>query len=262
MCISHSVGVQGANRSADVKIVQVLLNENLHQLSSCAPVQVDGTVSAEMEAMIQDFQRSVLNAHNPDGKVDPGGATLRALRMGMTADLSADKLHGIMLTASDAKIQRYFAPLKTMMAANQISTPLRVAHFLAQLGHESGDLRYSEEIADGNAYEGRADLGNTQPGDGPKFKGRGLIQLTGRANYVAYGQARNRDFVTGTNYTLLATDPNCAVDVSCWFWATHGLNGLADADNIKAITHKINGGENGLADRAAHLARAKFFLVF
>jgi putative chitinase len=85
-------------------------------------------------------------------------------------------------------------------------------------------------------------------------------QLTGRANYVAYGKARNKDFVTGNNYKLLATVPNLAVDVACWFWTTHHLNELADADDLNRITHKINGGYNGLADRASNLKRAKFLL--
>jgi putative chitinase len=136
-----------------------------------------------------------------------------------------------------------------------------MAHLLAQVGHESGDLRFSEEIASGAAYEGRADLGNTQPGDGPRFKGRGLIQLTGRANYTAFGRDRNRDFITPENYRLIATDPNLAVDVAGWFWVKHGLNAFADADNVREITRRINGGFNGLDDRTARLARAKFFLL-
>jgi putative chitinase len=87
-------------------------------------------------------------------------------------------------------------------------------------------------------YEGRGDLGNTQPGDGRRFKGRGLIQLTGRANYEEYGQAKGRNFVDGDNYKLLATDPELAVDVACWFWKTRGLNALADADDVRAVTRR------------------------
>jgi putative chitinase len=166
-----------------------------------------------------------------------------------------------MSSASASQVDRYFGPLLALMRSNQVNSPLRIAHFLAQVGHESGDFRYSEELADGSAYEGRASLGNTQPGDGPRFKGRGLIQLTGRANYTAYGLARGRDFVTPPNNLALSTDPNLAVDVSCWFWTTHGLNARADSDSLNSITHTINGGFNGLADRAAHLQRAKFLLV-
>ena len=261
MCIANSVGLRGTNNSTDVKLIQILLNENLGRLIPYAPLTIDGQIGPHSLGMIGEFQRRVLQIPTPDQKVDPGGRTLRELRSGLTAGLTGDKLRGIMISANDIRINLYFQPLVTMMAASQINTPIRMAHFLAQLGHESGDLRYSEEIASGNAYEGRADLGNTQPGDGPRFKGRGLIQLTGRANYTAYGIARGADYVSDTNYLQIATNPNLAVDVACWFWTTHGLNALADADNLNGITLRINGGYNGLADRAAHLLRAKCLLV-
>ena len=149
----------------------------------------------------------------------------------------------------------YLPGLIAGMAARAIDTPLRQAHFLAHIGHESGHLRYNEELASGAAYEGRANIGNTQPGDGRRFKGRGLIQLTGRANYAAYGEAIGRDLLAAP--TLVATDPALAVDVACWFWETRGLNAAADADDIERGTRRINGGLNGIADRRAILARAK-----
>jgi putative chitinase len=211
--------------------------------------------------MLGEFQLRMMKAAKPDQRVDPGGKTLQKLHAGISPDLTSEKLQVIMPNASAGNITRYFQALVSMMANSQINTPLRMAHFLAQVGHESGDLLYGEEIADGSAYEGRSDLGNTQPGDGPRFKGRGLIQLTGRANYTAYGKARNRDFVTPQNYLAIATDANLAVDVSCWFWTVHGLNAKADADNLNGITTVVNGGLNGLADRAAHLQRAKCLLV-
>ena len=146
------------------------------------------------------------------------------------------------------------------MRQRGLTTPLRQAHFLAQVGHESGELRFVEELASGDAYEGRADLGNTQPGDGVRFKGRGLIQLTGRANYQRYGQSIGKDLVTNGNWRLVADDPFLAVDVACWFWNVHGLSGFADHDDILTITKRINGGLNGLEDRRALLTRGKFFL--
>jgi len=169
-------------------------------------------------------------------------------------------LQGIYIDASQGLIERYWNPLSTKMFAYSINTPLRMAHFLAQVGHESGELRYSEEIAGGDAYEGRLDLGNTQPGDGPRFKGRGLIQLTGRSNYAAYSKARGVDYTTVEGAKLLAADPVTAVDVACWFWARHNLNAFADQDDIVTITRRINGGLNGLDSRKAKLARAKFFI--
>jgi len=119
---------------------------------------------------------------------------------------------------------------------------------------------YSEETASGAAYEGRNDLGNTQAGDGPRFKGRGLIQLTGRNNYTAYGNDTGKNLTDGGNPQLVAADPSLAVDVSCWFWDTNNLNTLADADDIIGVTKAVNGGLNGLESRKAYLRRAKFFL--
>lgn len=136
----------------------------------------------------------------------------------------------------------------------RINTPLRMAHYLAQIAHESGELRYTRELASGKAYEGRKDLGNTQQGDGVKFKGRGLIQITGRANYTAYMHYCKFDVVSNPE---LLERPLGAVKSSMWFWNLHGLNRLADADNIKAITYRINGGYNGLAERERYLLRAK-----
>ena len=259
MCIAKSVGRDGANSLADSKMVQALLNENLSRLKPLRPVLVDGNPGAETIGTIWEFQRRIEGV-TASGRVDPASPTLRALRAGMTPGITNNKLLAIMSYAIQSDTTRYFQPLVEHMAACQINTPLRMAHFLAQVGHESGHLRYSEEMADGDDYEGRKDLGNTQPGDGPRFKGRGLIQLTGRANYLAFGTARHRDFVTGANNLLLATDPNLAVDVSCWFWTAHNLNTLADGDDLNAITKKINGGLNGLTDRDEILQRAKCLL--
>ncbi len=259
--VRHSVGPRGVNARTDVLIVQALLNENMGKLVPLRPLTVDGHLGSGTLTMIGEFQRRVVRMVNPDQTVSPGGATERQLHAGISPVLTTDKLQAIMARATAKLINRYFDALITLMPNSQINTPLRVAHFLAQIGHESGDLQYSQEIADGSAYEGRIDLGNTQPGDGSRFKGRGLIQLTGRANYTAYGKARKKDYVTPQNYLLLATNPETAVDVSCWFWATHNLNRLADNDNLNAITQAINGGLNGLSDRTAHLQRAKCLLV-
>ena len=137
-----------------------------------------------------------------------------------------------------------------------INTPLRAIHYLAQVFHESAALRYTEEIASGKAYEGREDLGNTQKGDGVKFKGRGFIQITGRANYQAYA---NSEYCVGDlmkNPEWLSKSPGNQ-KASMWFWKTKGLNELADKDDIRAITKKVNGGYNGLADRMFYYRRFK-----
>ena len=148
-----------------------------------------------------------------------------------------------------------------LRSVTALRLPLPMAHFLAQTGHESGELRWTYEFASGAAYEGRAGLGNTQQGDGERFKGRGLIQITGRANYTAYGKARGADYTTDGGAVLLSHDPANAVEVSCWFWKMKGLNELADQDDLVGITRRVNGGTNGLAERGAILARARFFLL-
>ena len=135
-----------------------------------------------------------------------------------------------------------------------LENSLRLIHFLAQLAHESGNFHYMEEIASGAAYEGRKDLGNTQAGDGKRFKGRGPIQLTGRANYRKYGQQLGIDF---ENNPEIVAIPSVGLLVACKFWFDNGLNALADKDYVLTITRRINGGTNGLADRKAHLAKLK-----
>ncbi|MFU8928323.1 glycoside hydrolase family 19 protein, partial [Acinetobacter puyangensis] len=126
-----------------------------------------------------------------------------------------------------------------------LDSELRFSHFLAQLAHESGNFKYMEEIASGSAYEGRADLGNTQKGDGTRYKGRGPIQLTGRANYRKYGQALGIDFEN--NPTIVAL-PSIGLLVACKYWLDNGLNALADKDDVTTITRRINGGLNGFDD--------------
>lgn len=130
----------------------------------------------------------------------------------------------------------------------------RLAHFMAQLVHESGSFRYMEEIASGSAYEGRDDLGNTQPGDGVRYKGRGPIQITGRANYRYFGRKIGIDIES--NPTIAAV-PSIGLHLALEYWRDRKLNDLADKDDVESITRRINGGTNGLADRKAHLAKIK-----
>lgn len=139
-----------------------------------------------------------------------------------------------------------------------MDSALRLAHFMAQLVHESGSFRYMEEIASGQAYEGRADLGNTQPGDGKRYKGRGPIQITGRANYRTYGRAIGIDI---ENHPEIAAVPSIGLHLACEYWKVKGLNALADADDVTTITKRINGGLNGFADRKAHLVKIKGWLL-
>lgn len=146
------------------------------------------------------------------------------------------------------------AALNTHMEKNGINTKLRVAHFLAQLGHESDHFRTTREYASGAAYEGRRDLGNIRAGDGKRFRGRGPIQITGRYNYEKYGKKLGIDLVSKPE---LAETPDVGVRIAILYWNDHGLSELADKDDVKRITKKINGGYNGLNSRIAMLENAK-----
>ncbi|QIO88478.1 hypothetical protein G9274_002163 [Stenotrophomonas rhizophila] len=139
-----------------------------------------------------------------------------------------------------------------------IVTALEKAHFLAQVAHESDGFKTATEYASGAAYEGRKDLGNTQPGDGKRFKGRGLIQITGRANYRTYSLWKYGDDRVVLNPAMLAELPD-AVDAAGWYWtvARPKIPGLARADDLVGVTKAINGGRNGLIERGERLAQAK-----
>ena len=143
--------------------------------------------------------------------------------------------------------------MQEKLAAAGIDTELRIAHFLAQTCEESDGYCTTEEYASGLAYEWRVDLGNNQPGDGVKFKGRGLIMITGRYNYTRYGKLLGLDLV---NKPTLAAEPVNAVSIAIAYWSEHGLNAFADRDDIETITRRINGGLNGLAARQTYLMRA------
>lgn len=144
--------------------------------------------------------------------------------------------------------------LGPVLEAGDIATPLRIAHFLAQIAHESDGMCTTEEYATGAAYEGRRDLGNTQPGDGRRYKGRGLLQLTGRANYTTYSQILSVDLLGDPER---AAEPVLSLRVAAAFWRREDVSPAADRDDLVTVTRIINGGRNGLADRAAYLGKAK-----
>lgn len=154
---------------------------------------------------------------------------------------NAGRQAGVFVPALNAAMNRY-----------AIVGSLRAAAFIAQIGHESGQFRWLREIwgptAQQAGYEGRADLGNTVKGDGSKYRGRGLIQITGRANYSACGEALGLDLI---NKPELLELPQHAAMSAAWFWSTRGLNTLADQKDFAKVTRRINGGLNGQAERQA-----------
>lgn len=156
--------------------------------------------------------------------------------------LQRDQLKICMPHATEANIDKFLEPLNETFLKYQINTYERIAAFLAQIEHESGSLRYVRELASGDAYEGRVTLGNTEPGDGKRFKGRGLIQVTGRANYKAVSIAFGVDFIANPEWL---EQPKYAALSAGWFWNSRKLNELADLNTDQAfekITKRINGG--------------------
>ncbi len=139
-----------------------------------------------------------------------------------------------------------------------INTRLRIAHFLGQTCHESAGFRTTEEFATGDAYEGRKDLGNIRPGDGRRYKGRGLLQLTGRANYREYGKALNIDL---ENNPARAAEPALSLRIACEYWKRRNLNAACDRDDLITVTRLINGGTNGLEDRRHYTSKAKAAII-
>ncbi|MFZ4986517.1 MAG: glycoside hydrolase family 19 protein [Blastocatellia bacterium] len=176
--------------------------------------------------------------------------------------IANEQLRLIMPKLSPGKRNIYLPFLNRVMEEYEINTLLRSAAFLAQLAHESGELRYMEEIWGPTEAQKRYDppgslaekLGNTERGDGKRFKGRGPIQITGRFNYDRYGRLLGVDLVANP---ALAATPQIAFSIAGLYWRNNGLNQLADNDDIVTITRRINGGLNGLADRRAYYKRAK-----
>jgi putative chitinase len=170
----------------------------------------------------------------------------------------APKFIGVLAEAQARIIGAIEGVIRGTLEEYEISTRLRVAHFLAQIIHEAAGLRTTEEFASGAAYEGRKDLGNVNPGDGRRYKGRGLLQLTGRANYKRLGEKLGINLV---DEPTLAAEPKLSLKIACEYWTDRKINAACDADDLIAVTKKVNGGLNGLADRRQLLVKAKAALA-
>ena len=185
----------------------------------------------------------------------------------------------VIMPLARARAETFLVPLNAAMVEFGLTTPARQASFLSQVGHESGQLVYVRELWGPTpsqlryerdftaAWPPRArtdrnqlpfDLGNSQAGDGSRFRGRGLIQVTGRTNYGACGKALGLDLLAKPE--LLEQTVNACRSAG-WFWQTKGLNALADAGDQVKVTRRINGGANGLAERLALFAVAQRVLA-
>lgn len=164
-----------------------------------------------------------------------------------------------------ARAEIWAMPLTCAMAEYGIDTKARQAAFLAQVAHESGRLLFTRELwgptLAQRKYEGRADLGNNEPGDGYRFRGRGLIQITGRANYAQVSRALGVDFVQSPEKLEI---PTWAAKSAAWYWDSRQLNRFADTETPEgfvALTQAINGGTTGITDRRELWAMAQHALA-
>lgn len=200
--------------------------------------------------------------------------------------LSGSQLKKMMPEVKQRYVDQYIDAVNCCLVKYQISTPLRVAHFIAQIGHESASLQHSSENLNYSAkalravfgkyfstralaekyarqpekiasrvYANRMGNGDEASGDGWRYRGRGLIQLTGKKNYQQYADSVGVDLVGQPD--LVADDPVLAVDAAGWYWDARGLNTYADKDDLKQVTRSINGGYHGFDDRQSRLKRAR-----
>jgi len=253
-----TIGRNGANLRDDVETIQMLLNlcRSNNRVALEAPLKVDGAFGNNTLKAMMEFQRVVFGMTEPEGFIRPDDQSAKSICESLPATFNANLLGFIYLRAGDSDIAEFAAAIEGEMAQRLIDSPLRRAHFLAQIGHESGELRFRTELASGSAYEGRVDLGNDQPGDGTRFKGRGLIQLTGKANYKMFGRSIGREAEIMADPDIMARDATLCVQAAGWFWASRHLNSLADSNDLTQITRRVNGGLNGLEDRRRLLKRA------
>ena len=238
---SAALGVRDALAHSERVAIEIYAD-----MMGLSPARLQRLNERAWDAVVRAFSRGqyVIVASRPVASPRPsdqGGITY-------------EQLHAIMPRLSHDKGLAYLPLLNSSMVEANITTPLRQAAFLAQLAHESGELRTFQERGTGEEYEGRKTLGNTQTGDGRRFKGRGPIQLTGRANYRSAGRALGLDL---ENQPELAATPEVGFRVAGWFWTTHHFNRRADVGDFDGITYRVNGGFNGKASRDQYYRAAK-----
>lgn len=228
---------------ADIKNIQTLLNNHGYGLSTDG-VAGEGTYNA-----VVNFQKS--KGLTADGMV--GAATLKALKSSGSTTPSTPTGEQIVTISQLNSIgwksvsTDQINDLNSCLKLFEITTTQRIRHFISQCSHESACGFYKEEIADGSDYEGREDLGNTQPGDGKKYKGAGYIQLTGRYNYQAFSNyIGDNKIMDGVKY-VAAKYPWTSAG---FWWMNNKMNSLCDKGaSVETITKKVNGGTNGLEER-------------
>ena len=230
---------------------------------------------------------ALLNGSSAAAPAAPAATVSAAASVAIEGDVLISKEQLGQILSTSEYIDTYLNGLNKALKQYSINTPLRIAHFIAQVAHESGSFKFNKENLNYSAsalravfgkyfpddataeayarqpekianrvYADRMGNGNEASGDGWRFRGRGLIQLTGRDNYTAFQKSIGQDITSGENSAKVA-EPDLAVAAASWFWNMRGLNQYADADDVLTVTKRINGGTNGLDDRKKYLARAK-----
>lgn len=168
-----------------------------------------------------------------------------------------EKQLGMIMRDAGSRVTEFYPSLLKWMEYYSINSLDREAGFLATIAVESGELRWMKEIWGPTTaqagYEGRDDLGNTQPGDGERYMGRCPIQITGRKNYT---WARDFFDIDCVAHPELLEQPNEGIQVACGWWKFHGLNEIADTRDFEHVRRKVNGGMNGWAKFQTYTARA------
>jgi putative chitinase len=218
------------------------------------PVGQTGQYGPTTEGLVTEFQR--VWGVGKTGKV--GKDTLSTMTRAVVCSVSLQEFTAMSPGIAPETAKAYLPHLNASMLRANISSDARKAAYIAQLGHESDGFNTLEEYASGADYEGRGDLGNTQRGDGKRFKGRGPIQITGRANYRSYGSAIGVDLVKDP---ALAATPGVGFQLAAEYWKRNDLNRFADRGEFDTVTQRINGGQNGRADRRSRWGAAKAVLA-
>ena len=219
------------NYKTDEKLNKIYAVNGLFVSSTVAPLSIRGILE-----MLRKFFEELFNKPSgSDSPTKPPAATY----------VTSEQLISLgWKNVTSAMIE----DLNNCLIRYDITTPERIRHFISQCSHESGAGKWPKELASGEAYEGRADLGNTQPGDGPKYKGGGYIQLTGRYNYQAFANAMGDPMIMEGGAAYVAE--KYPWSSAGFWWNKNGMNKLIDnGATVEQVTRKVNGGTRGLADR-------------